>query len=220
MFSLFSYIIPIDDGAAPNPFWGMCTLAICKPRIREKATVGDWIAGLGSTKAPSGDLSGRLVYAMRVEEAISLRDYDARARAGGIPRIPNINSNSLQDRLGDCIYDFSAGEPVQRPSVHGPANMATDLSGKNALISSDFYYFGRNAIMLPEDLRPIVHQGQGHRRPSNEPYVDRFVSWIRNSGFDNGQVHGPPDFTVDWETTQYCNACIARKEDGASDKSF
>ena len=42
---LFSYTIPIDDGAAPNPFHGMCTLAICKPGIRRVAKKGDWIAG-------------------------------------------------------------------------------------------------------------------------------------------------------------------------------
>lgn len=44
---LFSYCIPVDDGAAPNPFWGVCTLAICKPAIRRVAEVGDWIAGVG-----------------------------------------------------------------------------------------------------------------------------------------------------------------------------
>ena len=69
---LFTYTIPIDDGAAPNPFRGMCSLAICKPGIRSTARKGDWVAGLGSSNAHSGDLSGRLVYAMRVEEVMSL----------------------------------------------------------------------------------------------------------------------------------------------------
>ena len=71
MTRLFTYTIPIDDGAAPNPFAGMCSLAICKPGIRRTAQVGDWVAGLGSKNAPSGDLSGRLVYAMRVERVLS-----------------------------------------------------------------------------------------------------------------------------------------------------
>lgn len=73
---LFSYTIPYDAGAAPNPFRGMCTLAICKPQIRLNAIVGDWVVGLGSKNAPSGDLSGRMVYAMRVNQILSLRDYD------------------------------------------------------------------------------------------------------------------------------------------------
>lgn len=58
---LFTYTIPIDDGAAPNPFNGMCSLAICKPRIRSVAKPGDWIAGLGSKDAPSRDLSRKLL---------------------------------------------------------------------------------------------------------------------------------------------------------------
>jgi hypothetical protein len=78
---LFTYTILIDDGAAPNPFRGMCSLAICKPGIRRTARKGDWIAGLGSRTAPSGDLTGRLVYAMRVEAVLSLEEYDRRAPA-------------------------------------------------------------------------------------------------------------------------------------------
>jgi len=46
MQKLFSYIIPIDDGPAPNPFGDICTLAICKPAIRRKAQVGDWVIGI------------------------------------------------------------------------------------------------------------------------------------------------------------------------------
>jgi len=61
MNRLYSYTIPIDDGAAPNPFWGTCTLAICKPAIRRTAKVGNWVVGLGSKNAPSGDLSGKVV---------------------------------------------------------------------------------------------------------------------------------------------------------------
>ena len=46
--TLFTYCIPIDDGAAPNPYWGICTLVICKPVIRRVANVGDWVVGIGS----------------------------------------------------------------------------------------------------------------------------------------------------------------------------
>ena len=41
--SLFSYVVRSDGGFAPNPFFGYCTLATCKPRIRKGALVGDWI---------------------------------------------------------------------------------------------------------------------------------------------------------------------------------
>src|SRR5262245_17878769 len=146
MARLFTYTIRIDDGAAPNPFRGMCSLAICKPTIRRVAEPG---AGLGSQVAPSGNLAGRLVYAMRVEETLSLADYDRYAPSRWPDRLPNVDSADLADRLGDCIYDFSSGKPIQRRGVHGPLNQATDLSGQNALISRHFYYFGSRAYPLP-----------------------------------------------------------------------
>jgi hypothetical protein len=155
MTRLFTYTIPIDDGAAPNPFHGMCSLAICKPGIRRVAQKGDWIAGLGSKYAPSGDLSARLVYAMRVEAVVSLREYDERAPAEWPDRIPDIRSLDLSRRLGDCIYDYSHRLPKQRSGVHGPENVETDLSGENVLISRDFFYFGSRAMKLPDDLLPI-----------------------------------------------------------------
>ncbi len=45
---IYSYVLRYDDGVAPNPFFGFCTLAVCKPVIRRKAQVGDWIIGTGS----------------------------------------------------------------------------------------------------------------------------------------------------------------------------
>lgn len=52
---LFSYVLRFDDGAAPNPFWGTCTLAICKPDIRRTANIDDWIIGTGSKNSKLKD---------------------------------------------------------------------------------------------------------------------------------------------------------------------
>jgi hypothetical protein len=208
---LFTYTIPIDDGAAPNPFRGMCSLAICKPGIRRTAKKGEWVAGLGSKTAPSGDLSQRLVYAMLVDEVLSLEDYDKRAPTDWPHRIPNAGSADLSERLGDCIYDFSNGTPVQRPGVHGPINFDTDLGGKNVLVSRDFYYFGSRAIRLPNDLLPICHQTQGHKSKANAPYFERFVTWLRGKNLTRGQIYGWPDFIVDWAAVSSCGGCITRK---------
>ncbi len=63
---LFSYIVARDYGFAPNPFYGFCTLATCKPRIRATANVGDWVIGTGSTKY---GLNGHIVFVMQVAES-------------------------------------------------------------------------------------------------------------------------------------------------------
>lgn len=69
MTKLYSYCIPCDDGAAPNPFEGVCTLVICKPRIRLTAEVGDWIVGTGSKRA-------------RIEKG---RTINLSGKLGGVP---------------------------------------------------------------------------------------------------------------------------------------
>ena len=102
MSRLFTYIIPIDDGAAPNPFWGVCTLNICKPGIRRVAHEGDWVAGFGSKKAPTGDLSGKLVYAMKVTKVLSMRDYETFAQASCPQKIPHFFIKQFQGSVGRC----------------------------------------------------------------------------------------------------------------------
>jgi len=213
---LFSYTIPIDDGAAPNPFGGLCTLTICKPEIRRVAEVGDWVAGLGSKNAPSGDLSGRLVYAMRVAEVVTLADYDRLAPTKWPSRIPKIDSRSLSERLGDCIYDFSTNPPKQRPGVHGEGNRKTDLSGENALIATHFFYFGSKAVPLPSHLQAICHQQPGHRSNANTAFVQPFIEWINSLDLAPGQLYGWPDYIVEWDEAPHCG-CRARQEDGELD---
>jgi Nucleotide modification associated domain 2 len=215
---LYTYIVRVDDGAAPNPFGGMCSLTICKPKIRSSARAGDWVAGVGSRNAPSGDLSGRLVYAMKVAEVMSMAEYDRRAPTEWPHRIPDISSSDLAARLGDCIYDFKGKHPTQRPGVHGPANKKTDLGGKNALIATDFLYFGSRAIPLPDNLRAICPEGQGHRSAKNDPYREPFQQWLRGLGLQTGQIHGWPDVVLDWGAVIACGGCLDRSQGDDEDE--
>ena len=47
---LYSYVLDHDYGFAPNPFYDVCTLATCKPSIRERAAIGDYVVGTGCAK--------------------------------------------------------------------------------------------------------------------------------------------------------------------------
>jgi len=188
---LFTYCVRVDDGAAPNPYWGVCTLTICKPVIRRTAKVGDWIVGTGSVER---GLGGQIVYAMEVSAVMPLAEYDKWTREHCPEKIPDVNHRDLRRRVGDSIYDYSVSDPpVQRPGVHLAGNIKTDLGGKNALLSLNFYYFGRDAEPLPDDLQCIVHQTQGHKVNANDPHVDRFLSWFRKQGFERNCVRTEPD---------------------------
>jgi hypothetical protein len=190
---LYSYYLRYDDGAAPNPYWGICTLAICKPKIRRTAEIGDWIVGLGSANSPIGDISGCVVYAMQVTIKMTLAEYDTFCRNDAPKKIPNWRERHFKLRMGDCIYDFLEGpEPKLRWSIHSEANRVRDLGGKYVLISKHFYYFGDHPIQLPLALRPIIHNTQGHKSDANQPYLDVFVNRIENSGMRINHLYGEP----------------------------
>ena len=94
------YCIPCDNGAAPNPFWGLCTLAICKPRIRQSAKIGDWVVGTGSAASTVGDV-------MLVTQKMTMEDYDRFTQSKLPCKIPVVDSADLRRHFGDSIYDFS-----------------------------------------------------------------------------------------------------------------
>ena len=71
---LFSYVVARDYGFAPNPFFGVCTLATCKPNVRRIARPGDWVVGTGSA---AHNREGYLVFAMKVAEALTFDQYSA-----------------------------------------------------------------------------------------------------------------------------------------------
>ena len=190
---LYTYCLRFDDGAAPNPYWGLCTLVICKPAIRRTAVVGDWVVGLGSANSPVGNISNCVVYAMKVTEKMSMAEYDDFCRRQFPRKIPKWGSRYFRERMGDCIYDFSAkAAPGLRESVHSEANRERDLGGKNALISRHFFYFGDHPVKLPDHLRPIMHTTQGHKSGANAEYLGAFVEWIEGLGYCPNQLHGKP----------------------------
>jgi len=146
MMRLYSYIVAVDDGFAPCPMPGLCSLACCKPMIRRLARQGDWVMGT----MPKERGEGRLVYLMQVGRVLSFADYyrDQKLR-----------------RRRDCIYrPLKCGGFRQKGNPwHGHSNIKKDLSGKNVLLAKRFVYFGENAQPVPPAFRRYVARGQGHR---------------------------------------------------------
>lgn len=204
MTKLYSYVIKYDNGSAPNPFWGACTLTICKPAIRRTASVGDWIIGTGSKNSKlsdgnSYDLSDSIVYAMKISDKKTLAEYDEFCRLNLPDKIPKSHDQDWRKRMGDCIYGFENGtEPVIRKGVHGELNRDRDLSGLNALISNHFYYFGEEPRPLPDYLKAIIKKNQGHLKIEKIDLIEKFEKWINQ--FDKNKIYADPQLKHEFDT--------------------
>lgn len=218
---LFSYCIPVDDGAAPNPYWGVCTLTICKPVIRRVAEIGDWIIATGSKNSPIGDISKKVVYIMEVTGKLTFKKYNDYCMKNLPNKIPDLKSKDYKKKVGDCIYYYSStGELFQRACVHDKENIVVDIGGKNSLLSSNFYYFGNKPKKLPENLLPIIKEGQGHRSDSNIEYIQEFLEWINTlKGYQN-KLNGNPQIKLNFENADEIQNCKkVRCESGRDDEA-
>jgi hypothetical protein len=72
--TIFSYIMTVDNGAAPNADNGMLSLAICKPMIRRGAKYGDLIIGISGKKMFNGG-EREIVYIAKVTKVVTMREY-------------------------------------------------------------------------------------------------------------------------------------------------
>jgi hypothetical protein len=189
---LYSYVVRYDSGFAPNPFFGFCTLATCKPNIRKTAQIGNWIVGVGSGNKAVGR-EGYLVYAMRVTEILPRRKYweDIRFRK----KRPNLRG-SRKLACGDNIYrwDNQDARWRQLDSYHSRSDgsenadhLKRDTTVDRVLISSDFLYFGGAGPRLPATFRRngnknICKAGPGYKCVEDAAHVGDVVAWIRSLG--------------------------------------
>lgn len=201
---VYSYKMVADSGFAPNPFFGLLTLATCKAsfrRARSQNDIGVWVAGFTSKKL-CGDPVGceRLVVLFEISEIVSVADYyyDRRFRR----KIPTMEHTQIVHRTGDNIYKpISSGaegvqdfEQIKNPH-HDVSSMKDDLSGRNVLIARRFFYFGRDAKILDHTIRPNVPPKQSRfGRITKGGQADKFIRHIESS-FAEG-IHSAPH---DWD---------------------
>ncbi len=198
---LYSYVVARDFGFAPNPFYGYCTLATCKPKIRATAQVGDWIIGTGSKRL---DLEGHLVYSMIVSEVMTYDKYWKSERFRN--KRPYLHG-SLKQAYGDNIYhrDKKSGKWIQADSHHSVegglangTNVLQDTGTENVLIAKEFCFFGQSAPEIPQHFlnwkgNSICKKGPSHKCSFAADLVAAFVEWVRSLGV-LGYLDDPAQF--------------------------
>jgi hypothetical protein len=70
-----------------------------------------------------------------------------------------------------------------------------DLRGENALIAEEFYYFGREAIVVPKRFRSMLPTTQGHKNTYDAALIGRFWAWLACAAPRIGRIGLPTEFT-------------------------
>lgn len=203
---LYSYIVSHDTGFSPNPFWGLCTLACCKPRIRqsvlkhlqESPDENIWIVGLSPKHF---ELGNDIVYMMQVDGVLTFQEY-----FNAYPeKRPDYTKSGIVYRCGDNIYQpLDGGKFKQLRSAHSEnprdeqwsqniQNMKRDLSGDCVLYSKRFIYFGSEAIPLPPELSALK-VGRAHRCNFDKSVLEAFGRFAGKfeKQLEQGLVIGKP----------------------------
>lgn len=179
----YSYIVARDYGFAPNPFYGICTLATCKPIIRKHCEVGDYVIGLTPRDRERGN---RLVYLMKVTEVTTFDSYWSDARFACKKPVMN---GTVKKCYGDNIYHHNDNnEWLQEDSHHSNEdgsinehNLKRDTSTTDrVLVSEDFYYFGSNSLLMPPDIVEQITIGVGQKKLTPE-VVNEVVAFVANN---------------------------------------
>lgn len=192
-----------DFGFAPNPFYGVCTLATCKPKIREHAAVGDFVVGTGSAKRGR---RGYLVYFMAVDEILTYDQYWADPRF--LQKRPNRRGSKMQ-AFGDNIYHTArTGGWAQADSFHSlrtgranPLNVEHDTKSAKVLIGHEYAYWGGTGPEIPAIFRQYdgvdLCAGRGHKNRFDDEMVFSVLSWLVS--LDERGYAGTP---TDWKRSR------------------
>ena len=186
-FLLRTYKMTNDSGFAPNPFFGVMTLATCKAGIRKIAKEGEWIAGFTSKEMDEKTSVGeeKLVYLMHIDEPpITMEQYSIDSRFDK----KKVSNKNQVTKNGDNIYfDFRSDILAKqlKNSNHNIKEKEKDLSGKRVLISYDFYYFGGyEPLEISKDIRayikiPKCHALYGYI--TRGEFAEKFIKYVKAS---------------------------------------
>ena len=137
-----TYVIATDAGSAPNYDPPFTTLAVCKPIIRRKASVGDLVLAFAG-KPVNPHEPHTVVWAGIVAEKLTFADYwnDPRFQ-GKKPDRCQRPDNFYRPVDGGLLW-------VDNP-VHGPEAAQHDTNGVYVLAFNPSWRFGANGPPLPE----------------------------------------------------------------------
>jgi hypothetical protein len=183
MPTVFLYVVDRDFGFAPNPFHGYCTLATCKPGIRNSARIGDWVIGMGGSRLKA---TGRCVFAMQITAKISFNEYWTNPIYNEKKPVRN---GSKKMMIGDNIYHQNVQSRAwqQADSHHSNSdgsaniyNLGRDTKADVVLVSERFFYFGKRAPVIPKQILAAIGYKKNPRSYRRIDYsvASKLIDWL------------------------------------------
>lgn len=169
-----TYVIATDAGSAPNYDPPCTTLAVCKPRIRRKAHVGELVLAFAGQKENPRE-PHTVVWAGIVAEKLSFADYWNDKRFARKKPDKSPTPDNFYRPVNDGLLW------VDNP-VHDADATQHDTSGLYVLVFDPSWRFGSNGPVLPNDfgLR-MVHGRRGERLADlTDADWHRLESWLND----------------------------------------
>lgn len=190
--ALFSYVVATDSGFAPNPFFGVCTLACCKPAIRRaiggrllrqsgRADIAElrkadpcyiraqniWVVGLAGSELRDRPRRS-VVYVMQVTDVLDFESYYREfPQKRPVRRLPATSADPAWH--GDAIYTGNDPATARQlaPSAHSKGD-DEDEGNKWHDLGGRYVLVSDHFVYFGPDAPylPIegkLHRGRGHR---------------------------------------------------------
>lgn len=197
---LLKYVMTSDAGLAPNPFFGICSLALCTPNhMNARIYAGDWI--LGHSCRATGN---KLIYAMRVTKILTMPEYFSEFPE----KRPNPDGDAIE-RCGDNLYDNASGKWRRLPSAcHNEIGAFVQDQDRPVFLSEgeeNFWYFGGiddpASRGFPDRFPELIKDRQGISYVHDEEVIDRFARWLK--GYGRSGLIGSPRDPVDYRPERF-----------------
>jgi hypothetical protein len=153
---LYTYVIQHDNGYAPNYEPPLCTLGLCKPRIRSASGVGN--AVLAFTGSDLGREPHAVCWAGVIKKKLTFHDYWDH---------PDFQGKKLgKSRTPDNIYEPIGTEMRQVSGGYHDSDEArrTDLGGRYVLVFAQSWRFGAAGPILPDEFGLRMRGGRRNHR--------------------------------------------------------
>lgn len=192
---LLKYVMTTDSGLAPNPFFNVCSLALCTPNhMNARLEPGDWVVAHSS--AATGQ---KLVYAMRLTKVLDMQSYFT-----SYPQKRPVPTGTYEQQCGDNLY-FREGDRWARiPSAeHNSVDCFVADRGRPVFLSEgeeNYWYFGAGGTLRElegfADRFPwLIKDRQGFSYIYDEQRIAAFVSWLHAFG-KRGLIGKPRDRAI------------------------